>query len=147
MTCCCRIRDELRLAKRFKHARIFVEENVFGSTALLQETLMKLVENPLAKLPADAYTLSVVIDEHADESSASRDEDDDLPAAEEERSKAEMIIRTDEDLKAAYAATQRSRQPKTPAALAPAAKSTSFTQLTAKGKPSYVAMPRGRRSR
>ena len=110
-----RIREELRLAKRFKHSRIFVEEQVFGSVDLLRESLVKMIENPLAKLPAFAYILSVVVDEGDvgdQKESTSRSEDDiqhDELSSHQDLQKHEKVIRTDAELKLAYESTQRSR--------------------------------------
>lgn len=52
-----RIRDTLRLPKRYKHTRIFVEQEDLTSMERLRAALERDIPRPLAKLPRDAYSI------------------------------------------------------------------------------------------
>eukprot|EP00960_Hanusia_phi_P026696 746395-Hanusia_phi.AAC.1 len=52
-------RKELKLAKRFKHTRLFLELEELQSLEALKNALIRELPHPLASLPADAYRLAV----------------------------------------------------------------------------------------
>ena len=49
------MRAQLRLAKRYKHTRIFVETNEVTSLAALHTALMREIPHPLAEVPRVAF--------------------------------------------------------------------------------------------
>jgi hypothetical protein len=100
----------LRLTKKAKHARFFVEEKNLLSLSNLQQSLREHFENPLSKLPANAYSISVVLDGDDEVEETSEEQEgsqggQSIPWS----ARAEKIIRSDQELKAAYETVQRSR--------------------------------------
>ena len=52
-------RKELKLAKRFKHTRLFLELEELQSLRALKQALIRELPHPLASLPEDSYRLAV----------------------------------------------------------------------------------------
>jgi UPF0176 protein len=53
------MRAQLRLAKRYKHTRIFVETHEVTSLAALHTALRREIPHPLAEIPREAFELAV----------------------------------------------------------------------------------------
>ena len=92
------MREQLRLAKRYKHTRIFVETHEVQSLAALQQALLREIPHPLAQLPADAFSLAV--------RPPAADDADEAPEADWDTL---TTLSTDAELQAAYARAQDAR--------------------------------------
>ena len=97
------IRESLRLAKRYKHTRVFVETHEVQSLSALQRALLREIPKPLAELPADTFQLAVrppsIAEGEADDSEHAADADWEGLAA----------LQSDAELQEAYAASQQAR--------------------------------------
>jgi len=95
------LRSQLRLAKRFKHTRIFVETHEVQSLDALLQALVREVPHPLAELPPETYEVAV--------RPSAPDEDAAPDGSAESAWLCGEPLTTDEDLQQAYTAAQEAR--------------------------------------
>ena len=102
------MRVELRLAKRFKHTRIFVETHEVRSLSALHKALVREIPYPLGELPAETFELALrppSADEDAQEASGDSTQDD----SKEDWYAGAAPLHSDAQLHEAYSASQQAR--------------------------------------
>lgn len=111
-----RIRNTLRLPKRYKHTRVFVDQEDLSSLEKLQLALERDIPHPLAKLPRDAYQIAARPPSGEDSESEPASESEEAGAAEASSSGEEsrlgegvVVLGDDAALREAYARAQEAR--------------------------------------